>query len=430
MSRRRRTTEEDDLEEIRKGFEMFDVNGTGVINPEELLEVMDSMNLKEKNPFIYETIEALCSEKEFKKKGGVQLDELVNYVYNKVNDTETNVGIRQIYDVINDRDTDTVQMSTFYTLARDYGDQLSEDEIRELLEKTQMGGEELNFDEFYTIMKNSKRSGDRSMNNSINNSIKGSNSKKSNDVYVKKGSNNPSINSGEYSRKVRTKKYVSEYPQEKELPRDNEPDEDQGVLEETVTTTKNLRYKQNNFEDNVPPEQDDQDQQSNYSYKKVIMGTAPKYEKVIEKHVNVEEEVGDLDENLKIDNMGNDDGNYTKERQTKITRLPDGGKQIEITEKTQIEVERPPSIRGSRYRYSKNSKNTNEEENNNEDVKSQTRGTYYKVRRPRGNDNNNINEEKRISISKVEVEENNDVIIPKRYHRRYRDNKVSTNNDN
>ena len=430
MSRRRRTTEEDDLEEIRKGFEMFDVNGTGVINPEELLEVMDSMNLKEKNPFIYEIIEALCSEKEFKKKGGVQLDELVNYVYNKVNDTETNVGIRQIYDVINDRETDTVQMSTFYTLARDYGDQLPEDEIRELLEKTQMGGEELNFDEFYTIMKNSKRSGDRSVNNSMNNSIRSSNAKKNNDVYVKKGSNNPSINSGEYSRKVRTKKYVSEYPQEKELPRDNEPYDEKGVIEETVTTTKNLRYNQNNFEDNVPPEQEDsQDQQSNYSYRKVIMGSAPKYEKVIEKHVNVEEGVGDFDENLKIDNIGNDDGNYVKERQTKITHLPDGGKEIEITEKTQIEVERPPSIRGSRYRYSKNSKNTNEEENN-EDVKSQTRGTYYKVRRPRGNDNSNNNEEKRISISKVEVEESNDVIIPKRYHRRYRDNKVSTNNDN
>ncbi len=431
MSRRRRTTEEDDLEEIRKGFEMFDVNGTGIINPEELLEVMDSMNLKEKNPFIYEIIESLCSEKEFRRKGGVQLDELVNYVYNKVNDTETNVGIRQIYDVINDRETDTVQMSTFYTLARDYGDQLSEDEIRELLEKTQMGGEELNFDEFYAIMKNPRRSGDRSVNNSINNSIRSSNAKKSNDVYVKKGSNNPSINSSEYSRKVRTKKYVSEYPQEKELPRDNDQYEEKGKVEETITTTKNLRYNQNNFEDNIPPEQDEfQDQHSNYSYKKVIIGSAPKYEKVVEKHVNMEENVGDFDENLKIDNIGNDDGNYTKEKQTKITRLPDGGKQIEITEKTQIEVERPPSIRGSRYRYSKNSKNTNEDENNNEDVKSQTRGTYYKVRRPRGNDNNNNNEEKRISISKVEVEESNDVIIPKRYHRRYRDNKISTNNDN
>ena len=135
MSRRRRTTEEDDLEEIRKGFEMFDVHGTGIIDPEELLEVMDSMNLKEKNPFIYEIIESLCSEKEFRKKGGVSLEDLVGYVYNKVNDTETNTGLRQIYDVINDRDTDTVSMSTFFTLAKDYGDKFTEDEIRYLLEK-------------------------------------------------------------------------------------------------------------------------------------------------------------------------------------------------------------------------------------------------------------------------------------------------------
>ena len=68
MSRRKRTTEEDDLEEIRKGFEMFDVEGTGIINPAELLEAMDSMNIKDKNPFIYEIIESLNSEKEFRKQ--------------------------------------------------------------------------------------------------------------------------------------------------------------------------------------------------------------------------------------------------------------------------------------------------------------------------------------------------------------------------
>ena len=33
MSRRKKTSEEDDLEEIRKGFEKFDVNGTGIIDP-------------------------------------------------------------------------------------------------------------------------------------------------------------------------------------------------------------------------------------------------------------------------------------------------------------------------------------------------------------------------------------------------------------
>ena len=123
MSRRKKTSEEDDLEEIRKGFEKFDVNGTGIIDPSELLEAMNAMNIKEKNPFIYEIIESLNSEKDIRKKGGVSLEDLVSYVYNKVNDTETNIGLRQIHEVINDRDTDTISMTTFYDLARKYGDQ-------------------------------------------------------------------------------------------------------------------------------------------------------------------------------------------------------------------------------------------------------------------------------------------------------------------
>ena len=45
---------EDDIDEIRKGFEMFDVENKGQIDPIELKETMEEMNLKDKNPFIYE----------------------------------------------------------------------------------------------------------------------------------------------------------------------------------------------------------------------------------------------------------------------------------------------------------------------------------------------------------------------------------------
>ena len=48
-----------DLEEIRKGFEMFDVDQKGRISPSELLEAFDAMNLKAKNPFIYNLISSL-----------------------------------------------------------------------------------------------------------------------------------------------------------------------------------------------------------------------------------------------------------------------------------------------------------------------------------------------------------------------------------
>ena len=438
MSKRRRTTEEDDLEEIRKGFEMFDVNGTGIIDPDELLEVMDAMNLKEKNPFIYEIIESLNSEKEFKNKGGVSLEELVSYVYNKVNNTETNVGIRQIYDVINDRDTDTVPMSTFYTLARDYGDQLSEEEIRSLLEKTQMGGEELNFDEFYTIMKGSRR-------NNVNmSSNRSSYKKKMNEVYVKKGSNNASLNSGENSQRKRPIKnnynynYNYNYDQPKEPEQFQEKDyNEQQSLENNISD----RYNQNNIEENIPIEkeinkeikeeikekkEEQNDTPLNYSYKMVKIGAAP----IVENHITVEENIiNNVDNNLNIndivDNSNNNDDNYTKVKETKIRNLPDGGKEIEITEKTEVKIERP-IYRGNRYRFSRKAK----EEDNNEDVKNESKPTYYRIRRPRGSEQSNKTDEQQVSGTKIEVEENKEVVIPKRYHRRYRDNKTSTNNDN
>ena len=151
----KKLNEESELEEIRKGFEMFDVNGTGKIIPIEVKEAMDSMNMKEKNPFIYDVIESLCAEKQFRNNNGISIEDLVNYVYDKVSDNETNLGLRQLFDALKDPESDTISMHTFIKLAKDYGDDegISEDELRYLLEKTQLGGDELTFDEFYTIMK-------------------------------------------------------------------------------------------------------------------------------------------------------------------------------------------------------------------------------------------------------------------------------------
>ena len=152
---KKKNNEEAELEEIRKGFEMFDVDGTGKIIPSEVKEAMDSMNMKEKNPFIYEVIESLCLEKDYRNNGGVSIEDLVNYVYDKVNDNETNFGLRQLFDALKDPESETISMHTFIKLAKDYGDDegMSEDELKYLLEKTQLGADELTFDEFYTIMK-------------------------------------------------------------------------------------------------------------------------------------------------------------------------------------------------------------------------------------------------------------------------------------
>ena len=552
MSRRKKSSEEDDLEEIRKGFEKFDVNGTGIINPSELLEAMDAMNIKEKNPFIYEIIESLNSEKDIKKKGGVNLDDLVSYVYQKVNDTETNMGLRQIHDVINDRDTDTISMTTFYDLARKYGDQLNEDELRMLLEKTQMGGTDLTFDEFYTIMKGSGK--DNSSMNMSRSSFRNKNNN-NNEVYVRKSNNNSNINDNNImnNSKIRTKKYIYKEQTKKEIKPEPEPEPEQEQEQEqkleqeqeiennnnnaSIEENKEIDFefdrrfespKQNYIEeyhekhiieeDQIPPQDDNninvelsqqnQIQEEEYQYNPINQVEEQHQElnisqeddthrdygqnlnayskdkdnndiysspKIINPNdINESQNMNELNvsqpknENSEIEldiqrnseaqsetssqykysyrkrkigaapihekiesnsNMNDGEAKYTKEKETKITNLPDGGKQIEITEKTEVVKEKPYS-RGYRNRFGRYKNEDNDNSNNNnknveekKEEKKEDKKSYYRIRKPFSRQN-----EEQVAMTKVNGEENNEVNIPKRYHRRYRESKTSSNN--
>jgi Ca2+-binding EF-hand superfamily protein len=144
--------QEEDLNEIRKGFEMFDVENNGKIDPFELKRTMEEMNLEGKNPFIYELISSLCLKKDVKSKGGITSDEFISFLESKISDVESKEGIKRIFNVYSDID-DKIPMPTFYQTARDVGDEEGGVEIKDLVEKSQTGGKEIDFNEFYDIMK-------------------------------------------------------------------------------------------------------------------------------------------------------------------------------------------------------------------------------------------------------------------------------------
>ena len=148
---RTKYNQEEDLNEIREGFEMFDVENKGQIDPLELKETMEEMNLKEKNPFIYDIISSFCSDKKIKSKGGLSSDDFISYLQNEMSDAKGKKGIKTIFNVFSDLDN-KIPMTTFYQTAREVGDEEGGAEIRDLVEKSKTGGKEIDFDEFYDIM--------------------------------------------------------------------------------------------------------------------------------------------------------------------------------------------------------------------------------------------------------------------------------------
>ena len=147
-----RSTYDEEINEIRKGFEMFDVENKGQIDPFELKETIEDMNLKYKNPFIYELITSLCLRKDIKSKGGLTSDEYISILQEKISDVESKQGIKTIYEVFSDSDN-KVPMPTFYQVAKEVGDEEGGVEIRNLVELSKTGGKEIDFNEFYYIMK-------------------------------------------------------------------------------------------------------------------------------------------------------------------------------------------------------------------------------------------------------------------------------------
>ena len=142
----------DEVDEIRQAFDLFDTNGTGKIDPKELKAAMQSLGFDSKNPTIY-TLIADLDTPEAAKNGGVNFDDFVGSINNKLGDKESKEGIHRIFELfIDDPNSDTITLSSLKKIAQELGENMSAEELKDMLERASSNGTELTFDEFYEIM--------------------------------------------------------------------------------------------------------------------------------------------------------------------------------------------------------------------------------------------------------------------------------------
>ncbi len=143
---------QDEVDEIRQAFDLFDTNGTGKIDPKELKAAMQSLGFDTKNPTIFQLIAELDTP-EASKRGGIDFDSFVEAINNKLGDKETKEGIRRIFDLfIDDPQSETITLASLRRIARELGENMSNEELKDMLERASSNGTELTFEEFYEIM--------------------------------------------------------------------------------------------------------------------------------------------------------------------------------------------------------------------------------------------------------------------------------------
>ena len=113
---------------------------------------MQSLGFDSKNPTIFQLIADLDTP-ENNKNGGIDFENFVQAINDKLGDKETKDGIERIFNLfIDDPNQNTINLNSLRRIARELGEQMSSDELKDMLERASSNGTELTFDEFYEIM--------------------------------------------------------------------------------------------------------------------------------------------------------------------------------------------------------------------------------------------------------------------------------------
>ena len=138
---------EDEIEEIREAFNLFDTDNSGSIDPKELKAAMQSLGFETKNPTIYQMIADLENE-----GPSIDFETFLNAITAKLGDKETKPGIKKIFDLFDDDGTGAININNLRRVAKELGETMTQDELKEMLERAASNGDEISFDDFYNIM--------------------------------------------------------------------------------------------------------------------------------------------------------------------------------------------------------------------------------------------------------------------------------------
>lgn len=140
---------EDEIEEIREAFGLFDTDSSGVIDPKELKAAMQSLGFEQKNPTIYAMIADLDNHE---NQGGINFDKFLDAITDKLGNKDSKSGISRIFELFDDDHSGCINVHNLRRVAKELGETMSADELKEMLERASSNGDEISFEDFYFIM--------------------------------------------------------------------------------------------------------------------------------------------------------------------------------------------------------------------------------------------------------------------------------------
>lgn len=83
----------------------------------------------------------------------IDFEEFLDAITSKLGDKESREGLQKIFNLFDDDKTGTISLKNLKRVAKELGETMSEEELREMVERADSNGDgEISFEDFYQIM--------------------------------------------------------------------------------------------------------------------------------------------------------------------------------------------------------------------------------------------------------------------------------------
>ena len=140
---------EDEIEEIKEAFDLFDTDGSGSIDPKELKAAMTSLGFDAKNQTIFQMI----SDLDRNRSGSIEFEEFLDMMTARMSDKDSRDDIAKVFRLFDDDNSGVITLRNLRRVAKELGETMTDQELQEILDRADSTGKSaVTMDDFYNIM--------------------------------------------------------------------------------------------------------------------------------------------------------------------------------------------------------------------------------------------------------------------------------------
>eukprot|EP00979_Chaetoceros_neogracilis_P014509 scaffold4677_cov232-Chaetoceros_neogracile.AAC.1 len=140
---------ESEVEDLREAFELFDTDGNGTIDTNELKAAMQNLGFDAKNHTVYQMI----SDIDRNGTGDINFDEFLDLMTVKLGDNDSEEEVRKVFNLFDDDKTGYITIQNLKRVAKDLNENMSDADLLEMIERADSDQDgQINFEDFYSIM--------------------------------------------------------------------------------------------------------------------------------------------------------------------------------------------------------------------------------------------------------------------------------------